>query len=209
MENNFKFCPTCGNKVKATAKFCPKCGTQFSQATFQQQQPQQPNGPNPQYTRSSLNNGGGSPNGNGRLTAIILAIVVVLVVIAAGGTIITQQQTRAKKAAIIQSSQLKESIHKAKQAKANKLKKQLASDSVDVVTDLIQNNWNIDAECDDVTITSSYGNDQYGGYADISDDDGDEDTVDVTVTNVKYDDTVSIEIDGDDHQKLLDDFYTY
>lgn len=204
MDNNFKFCPTCGNKVKATAKFCPKCGTQFAQSTFQQQ----PNGPTPQFTRANPNPG--SPNnGHGRMTAIILAIVVVLVVIAAGGTIITQQQTRAKKAAILQSSQLKESIHQAKQAKANKLKKELASDSVDTVTSIIQDDWNIDAECDDVVITSSYGNDQYGGYAKISDDDGDEDTVDVTVTNVKYDDSVSVEIDGDDHQQLLDDFYTY
>lgn len=29
--DEFKFCPKCGAKVKATAKFCPKCGFSFAQ----------------------------------------------------------------------------------------------------------------------------------------------------------------------------------
>lgn len=205
MENESKFCPKCGTKVKAEAKFCPKCGNPFVKVTGSPESEE-----SERLATQPLRSTGKKSlrHRNWLITGIITAVLLV-VTITIAGSIITKQQTQAKKAAMIQSSQLKESIKKKKQAKENRIEKQLAHESVDVVTDMIQNDWDLDAECDDVTITSSYGGNQYGGYASVSDDDGDQTTVDVTVTNVKYDHNVSVEIDGDGHDTLDNTFNTY
>ena len=206
--DEFKFCPKCGAKVKATAKFCPKCG--FSFAQFNGGQPTDNQNP-VQPSASSNQSGSWFSNHHHRNWVIggVLGVVLVIIAVTVASSIITSQQTQAKKEAMIQSSQLKESIKKSKEAKENNIEKQLSHDSVDAVTNLIQNDWNLDAECDDVTITSSYGGNQYGGYASVSDDDGNHTTVDVTVTNVKYEDNVSVEIDGDGHDQLNSTFYSY
>ncbi|MBZ2201529.1 MAG: zinc ribbon domain-containing protein [Lentilactobacillus hilgardii] len=207
MENEFKFCPKCGAKVKANAKFCPKCGNRFIEMSQNRSSNDQSNAGSSQP--QNMASGKKPFKHRNWLIAGVIAVIVVIVTVTIASSIITKQQTQAKKTAMIQSSQLKESIKKKKEAKENKTEKQLAHESVDVVTDMIQNDWDLDAECDDVTITSSYGGNQYGGYASVSDDDGDQTTVDVTVTNVKYDHNVSVEIDGDGHDTLNNTFDTY
>lgn len=204
--DEFKFCPKCGAKVKVTAKFCPKCGFSFAQLNGGAPQPEQPiSQPQPvNHVNNDINH-----HRRNWLIGGILGVILVIVAVTVASSIITTQQTQAKKDAMIQSSALKESAKKKKEAKENKTKKELASNAVSVVTDMIQNDWDLDASCDDVTITSSYGDNQYGGYANVSDDDGNETTVDVTVTDVKYDDNVSVEIDGDGHDQLDNTFYTY
>lgn len=206
--DEFKFCPKCGAKVKATAKFCPKCG--FSFAQFNGGAPEN-NVNQTQPVSRGTNNGSWFSNHHHRNWVIggIFAVILVIVAVTVASSIITSQQTQAKKEAMVQSSALKESAKKKKEAKQNKIEKELSTEAVTPVTDLIQNDWNLDASCDDVTITSSYGDNQYGGYASVSDDEGNHTTVDVTVTNVKYDDDVSVEIDGDGHDTLDSTFYTY
>ncbi|MEE8824525.1 hypothetical protein LASUN_22680 [Lentilactobacillus sunkii] len=208
--DEFKFCPKCGAKVKVTAKFCPKCGFSFAQLNGGAPQPEQPIS-QPQPVNQGDNGGSWFSNHHHRnwLIGGILGVILVIVAVTVASSIITTQQTQAKKDAMIQSSALKESAKKKKEAKENKTKKELSSSAVSVVTDLIQNDWDLDASCDDVTITSSYGDNQYGGYAKVSDDEGNETTVDLTVTDVKYDDNVSVEIDGDGHDQLDNTFYTY
>ncbi|APR06615.1 zinc-ribbon domain-containing protein [Lentilactobacillus parabuchneri] len=206
--DEFKFCPKCGAKVKATAKFCPKCG--FSFAQFNGGAPDN-NINQPQPSNRSGQTGSWFSNHHHRNWVIggVLGVVLVIIAVTVASSIITSQQTQAKKEAMIQSSQLKESIKKKKEAKESKIEKKLSTEAVSVVTDMIQNDMNLDAECDDVTITSSYGGNQYGGYANVSDDDGDHTTVDVTVTNVKYENNVSVEIDSDGHDSLNNTFYSY
>ncbi|GHP15246.1 hypothetical protein YK48G_26710 [Lentilactobacillus fungorum] len=208
MDNEFKFCPHCGAKVKAGAKFCPKCGHRFVEMTTNQSNNQADAEPT-NDARKKSSHGNKFFKHRNWIIGGILAVVLIIVTIAVASSIITKQQVQAKKEAMIQSSQLKESIKKKRQAKTDATEKELSHDAVDVVTDLIQNDWDLDAECDSVTLTSSYGGNQYGGYADISDDDGDHTTVDVTVTDVKYNDHVSVEIDGDGHEQLDDTFNTY
>ncbi|MCB2295856.1 zinc-ribbon domain-containing protein [Clostridium algoriphilum] len=35
MEDNYSFCPECGNKVKGKHKFCTKCGSELKQYSVQ------------------------------------------------------------------------------------------------------------------------------------------------------------------------------
>ncbi|EHO50732.1 zinc-ribbon domain-containing protein [Lentilactobacillus kisonensis] len=208
MDNEFKFCPQCGAKVKASAKFCPKCGHRFVEMTTNQSDDQS-HTDLPHGSRKKDNGGNQFFKHRNWIIGSILAVVLIIVTIAIASSIITKQQVQARKEAMIQSSQLKESIKKKKQAKIDATEKELSHSAVDVVTDMIQNDWDLDAECDSVTLTSSYGGNQYGGYADVSDDDGDHTTVDVTVTDVKYNDRISVEIDGDGHDQLNNTFNTY
>ncbi|MGF2385622.1 zinc-ribbon domain-containing protein [Lentilactobacillus otakiensis] len=207
--DEFKFCPKCGAKVKATAKFCPKCGFAFAQ--FNGGAPEDNSNQSQPVNSGSSNGGSWFSNHHHRNWVIggILGVILVIVAVTVASSIITSQQTQAKKDAMIQSSALKASAKKEKQAKLNKTEKHLSNEAVSVVTNMVQNDMDLDASCDDVTITSSYGDNQYGGYADVSNDDGDQTTVDVTVTNVKYEDTVSVEIDSDGTDKLNDTFYSY
>ncbi|MFC6273910.1 zinc-ribbon domain-containing protein [Levilactobacillus tangyuanensis] len=200
-----KFCPNCGASVPVGAAFCRNCGHQFktqvdAQATgatdnADSTEPVTTPAPTPQTPESPQH----------KWLVIIGAVIGLAVVIVITMSVVFQKQQEAKQRAEEASVSRKSSSKAASESRVQSREKSLATDAVDPVTDVVQNQFDLDAKCTDVTIESKSGN-QYMGYAKISDDYDDETSVDVTVTDVKYDKSVSVYIDGDDHTKLTDTF---
>lgn len=196
MEN--KYCPKCGAKVNGDAQFCPKCGYAFNPKKAAAKESA---ATNETKTRQKQEKSGMSPFQKKLVLWIGGAIVVTIIVVVAMG-VITNQQQEAKQQAIQESQARQTSIKKSKEVKEQKLERSLASGSVDIVTDMIQNDMDLDAKCTDVTIESSLGDNQYSGYASVEDDYGNSDTADLTITNVKYDNSISVHMDGDARSDL-------
>lgn len=159
-----------------------------------------------------------SSNGSSRMdrtkdTHRTIAIVVsclLLAILAVGvsSSLIYQSKERAHQQYLENSEARVKNERKVKESKQESLESALSYNAKSVVTDMVQNDQNIDAKCKSVTITShDYGN-QYSGYARLEDDEGTSATVDITITNVKYNDTVSVQMDSDQVDKIADTFYS-
>ncbi|MCP9333117.1 zinc ribbon domain-containing protein [Lentilactobacillus hilgardii] len=95
MENEFKFCPKCGAKVKANAKFCPKCGNRFIEMSQNRSSNDQSNAGSSQP--QNMASGKKPFKHRNWLIAGVIAVIVVIVTVTIASSIITKQQTQAKK----------------------------------------------------------------------------------------------------------------
>lgn len=198
-----KFCPQCGTKLPADAVFCRNCGYKFSE---QPQAPQQtPSTPTPQPTSTSTNRWAFLNNPNFKKWATIggVAIGLALVVIITMNVIFQKQQEAKQKAEQASVARVSRS-RSSSESKIQSTERRLSKDAVDVVTNMIQDDFDLDAEATDVTVERHTGGDHYSGYASVEDDYGDSTSVDINITDVKYEKSVSVEIP--DTSKLYDEF---
>lgn len=201
-----KFCPNCGTPAPANASFCRNCGYHFEKQAdkavtpsvdAETSRPAPTQAPAPQAPQSNQH----------KWLVIIGAVVGLAVVIVITMSVVFQKQQEAKQRAEAASVSRVSSSKAAKESSIQETERTLSKDAVDTVTDVVQDQFNLDAKCTSVTIESKSGS-QYFGYAKVSDDYDDETSVDVTITDVKYDDSLSVEIDGDGHATLSDTFYS-
>lgn len=139
---------------------------------------------------------------------IILGVIAVAVVVVVASNVVINHKEQAHQAALQASESRVQSSKKAKESREEYREAGLAKDAKGVVNDMIQNDDNLDAKCTDVTIESHDGGNQYSGYASVEDDYDDSTTIDITVTDVTYEDNVSVEIPGDQEDKLSETFYS-
>lgn len=216
MADKIKFCPQCGQKYSEGAKFCSKCGYNFdliedNQATSDTADTQAASDTSEQpETASRAGEQGKKPRNIHKVIAVVIASVVLAVLaIGIASNLVYQSKERAHQQYLESSESRVRESKRAKESKQESLETSLADDAKTIVTNMVQDDQNIDAKCTDVTITShDYGN-QYSGYAELEDDDGDSTTVDITVTDVKYDGSTSVQMDSDQVDKIADEFYTY
>lgn len=199
--NDEKYCPKCGQECNKESKFCFNCGYNFKLEHSSSSKKREKN--------SSADTRMGTPENKPKvIMTMILCLLLIIVAVGISSSLIYDNKERAHQR-YLESSELKaRNEKKAKESKQESLESSLANSAKSVVTNMVQNDQNIDAKCTDVTITShDYGN-EYSGYANLEDDEGDSTTVDITVTNVKYDDSVSVDMDGDQVDKIADEFST-
>ncbi|KRN02063.1 hypothetical protein FD13_GL000369 [Levilactobacillus senmaizukei DSM 21775 = NBRC 103853] len=200
-----KFCPNCGASVPAGAAFCRNCGHQFKAQVDEQPTDTTDNAgrtesattpaPTPQTPESNQH----------KWLVIIGAVIGLAVVIVITMSVVFQKQQEAKQRAEEASVSRKSSSKAASESSVQARERTLSTTAVDQVTDLVQNRFDLDAKCTDLTIDNKDGN-QYMGHAQISDDYDDDLTVDITITDAKYDKSDTVYIDGDDHARLNDTF---
>lgn len=202
-----KFCPQCGNQVKGDALFCPQCGHQFTTT----QTPDAPDTPQPTRASRHAPQQAPTPQPTGhhnRWVAIVLGVLALAAVVVVTSNLIIRNQEAAHQRALQASESRVQSSNRASESRREAKEKSLAATAKSVVTDIIQNDDDLDARCTEVTIESHDGGNQYSGYAEVEDDDDDSTTIDITITDVKYDDSVSVHIDGDQDDKLNETFYS-
>lgn len=201
---NTKFCPQCGTEVPEDVAFCPACGHQFKTqqaasdaeptVTTDESRTQQPVQPPKSHHRSWV--------------AIVIGVLAVIAIVIVTSNVISQNRERAHQQALQSSESRVASSKKASESRLESREQDIASTAKGVVNDIIQNDDNLDAECTDITIESYDGNNQYSGYASVKDDYDDSTTIDITVTDVKYDNSISVHIAADQDEELNDTFYS-
>jgi len=139
---------------------------------------------------------------------IVLGVLALAAVVVVTSSIVAQNKEQAHQEALQSSESRVRQSKKNSESREEDKEQSLAASAKSVVTNMVQNDDDLDAECTDVTIESHDGGNQYSGYAEVEDDYDTDITVDITVTEIKYDDKVSVYIDGDQQDKLNDAFYS-
>jgi len=195
--NTERYCPKCGQENSKEARFCSKCGYKF----------ETPKDGKTQMESSNISSLMDRTKDTHRTIAIVVScLLLAILAVGVSSSLIYQSKERAHQQYLENSEARVKNERKVKESKQESLESALAYNAKSVVTDMVQNDQNIDAKCKSVTITShDYGN-QYSGYARLEDDEGTSDTVDITITNVKYNDTVSVQMDSDQVDNIADTF---